>query len=57
MAALDFDTSAVAVWIDNRAGNNDPYAIRTNRTIATTFDTWRKLGFGKAGTKGSHLNI
>jgi len=33
----------VAIWIDSRAGNNDPYGIRINRTKGTTFDTWRKL--------------
>jgi hypothetical protein len=43
--ALNFDLPAVAVWIDIRAGNNDPYAIRINRTKGTTFDTWRKLRF------------
>jgi hypothetical protein len=43
--ALNFDTPAVAVWIDSRAGNNDPYAIRIKRTKGTTFDTWRKLRF------------
>jgi len=43
---LNLDLPAVAVWIDNRAGNNDPYAIRINRTKGTTFDTWRKLRWG-----------
>jgi len=44
--ALSFNISAVAIWIDNRAGNNESYAIRINRTKGTTFDTWRKLRWG-----------
>jgi hypothetical protein len=44
--ALNFDIPAVAIWIDNRAGNNDPYVIRINRTKGTTFETWRKLRWG-----------
>jgi hypothetical protein len=43
--SLNFDTPGVAVWIDTRAGNNDPYAVRISRTKGTTFDTWRKLRF------------
>jgi hypothetical protein len=43
--ALNFDSPAVALWIDDRSGNNDPYAIRINRTKGTTFDAWRKLRF------------
>jgi hypothetical protein len=43
--ALNFDTPAVATWIDTRAGNNDPYVVRINRTKGTTFEAWRKLRF------------
>jgi hypothetical protein len=43
--SLNFDTPAVATWIDTRAGNNDPYSVRIWRTKGTTFDTWRKLRF------------
>ena len=43
--ALNFQTPGVAVWIDTRSGNNDPYVVRINRTKGTTFDTWRKLRF------------
>jgi len=43
--SLNFDTPGVAVWIDTRADNNDPYAVRISRTKGTTFDTWRKLRF------------
>lgn len=41
--ALDFDTPGVAVWIDTRSGNPDPYIARIQRTMGTTFETWRKL--------------
>lgn len=44
--ALNFDIPGVAVWIDSRAGNLDPYAVRINRTKGTTFDSWRKLRWG-----------
>jgi hypothetical protein len=43
--ALNFDTPAVATWIDTRSGNNDPYAVRITRTKGTTFKTWRRLRF------------
>jgi hypothetical protein len=43
--ALGFDIPAVALWIDRRSGDTDPYAIRINRTKGTTFETWRKLRF------------
>ena len=41
--ALNFETPAVAAWIDTRAGNSDPYVVRIKRTKGTTFETWRKL--------------
>ena len=44
--SLNFETPAVAVWIDTRNGNNDPYAVCITRTRGTTFDTWRKLRWG-----------
>ncbi|MEO8425791.1 MAG: hypothetical protein ABI651_01635, partial [Verrucomicrobiota bacterium] len=43
--SLNFDTPGVATWIDTRAGNNDPYSVRIQRTKGTTFETWRKLRF------------
>ena len=43
--SLNFQTPAVAAWIDTRAGNSDPYVVRIWRTKGTTFDTWRKLRF------------
>ena len=43
--ALNFETPAVATWIDTRSEDNDPYAVRINRTRGTTFDIWRKLRF------------
>lgn len=43
--ALNFQTPGVAVWIDTRSGNNDPYVVRITRTKGTTFETWRKLRF------------
>lgn len=43
--ALNFDSPGVAVWIDTRAGNPDPYSVRIARTRGTTFETWRRLRF------------
>ncbi|MBI2929542.1 MAG: exo-alpha-sialidase [Verrucomicrobia bacterium] len=43
--ALNFDWPGVAVWIDTRSGNADPYVVRVNRTKGTTFDAWRRLRF------------
>jgi len=43
--SINFDTPAVAVWIDTRAGNNDPYAVQIRRTEGTTFEAWQKLRF------------
>ena len=43
--ALNFDAPGVAIWIDTRTGNPDPYSVRIQRTKGTTFETWRKLRF------------
>lgn len=43
--ALNANTPGVAVWIDTRAGNPDPYAVRIGRARGSTFDAWRKLRF------------
>ncbi|MEK7676247.1 MAG: hypothetical protein AAB676_10495 [Verrucomicrobiota bacterium] len=43
--ALNFQAPGVAIWIDTRSGNNDPYVVRITRTKGTMFDTWRKLRF------------
>ncbi len=44
--ALNFNVPGVAVWIDTRNGNSDPYAVRITRTRGTSFETWRKLRWG-----------
>jgi hypothetical protein len=46
--ALSSGVPGVAVWIDTRNGNPDPYSIRIHRTRGSTFETWRKLRFGPA---------
>jgi Immunoglobulin domain len=43
--ALNSNAPGVAVWIDTRNGNPDPYVVRINRTKGTTFEIWRKLRF------------
>jgi len=46
--ALDFDTPGVAIWIDGRNGNPDPYVAQIARTQGTTFEAWRRLRFTTA---------
>ena len=43
--AVNRETPGVAVWIDTRSGNPDPYAIRIPRIRGADFETWRKLRF------------
>ncbi|MSU61941.1 MAG: exo-alpha-sialidase [Pedosphaera sp.] len=47
-ADVDFETSAVACWIDTRTGSPDPFVARIQRERGTTFDAWRKLRFSTA---------
>ncbi|MCI0533699.1 MAG: glycoside hydrolase [Verrucomicrobiales bacterium] len=44
-ADVDFETPAVACWIDTRTGSPDPFAVRIGRPQGTTFETWRQLRF------------
>lgn len=46
--ALNLDVPGVAVWIDTRTGNPDPFVVRISRTRGTRFETWRKLRFSPA---------
>lgn len=46
--ALSPRIPGVAVWIDTRNGNPDPYSIRIHRSRGSTFETWRKLRFSPA---------
>ena len=43
--ALDFQTPAVACWIDTRSGNPDCYIRRLDRKRGTTFGAWQHLRF------------
>lgn len=43
--ALDFDTPGVAVWIDGRNGDPDPYVAQIARTQGTTYEAWKRLRF------------
>ncbi len=43
--ALDFDSPAIACWIDTRSGNPDPFAMQIGRRHGTSFETWRTLRF------------
>jgi hypothetical protein len=44
-ADVDFDTPAVACWIDTRSGSPDPFTVRVGRSRGSTFETWRRLRF------------
>jgi hypothetical protein len=46
--ALNLLVPGVAVWIDTRTGNPDPFVVRISRTRGTTFQTWRRLRFSPA---------
>ncbi len=48
--ALDFDSPAVACWIDTRSGNPDPFAMQIRRRRGTSFATWRTLRFSATET-------
>jgi hypothetical protein len=61
-ADVDFDTPAVACWIDTRTGSPDPYTVRIRRTRGTSFETWRRLRFSTAqladpGTSGPSADL
>ncbi len=43
--ALDFDSPAIACWIDTRSGNPDPFAMQIGRHRGTSFATWKTLRF------------
>ncbi len=46
--ALDLATPGVAIWIDGRNGNPDPYVAQIVRTRGTTYDAWKRLRFTPA---------
>ena len=46
-ADVDFDTPAVACWIDTRTGSPDPFVARIRRERGTSFETWRQLRFSR----------
>lgn len=43
--ALNESVPGVAVWIDTRHGDGDPYSVRIRRTRGPTFESWRRLRF------------
>ncbi len=43
--ALDFDTPAIASWVDTRNSTPDAYVIQLARRRGTLFETWQQLRF------------